>query len=171
MKKLLIIAAILLTACTVVNAENKTRIGSEYTIDYGLTIGYLTGDAAFYGMAILDINAAQSNLRTRINLGLAERFFAGGKGLSPNAAVDLQYLLPITDGFYFYPSVGVYGEHFSKKSKHKVNNNFGVEAGLGLEFQFAPEIGVFVEGNYQRMFTRTEVPNRLGGRHGVVFAF
>lgn len=171
MKKAIVIAAVLLAACTAVNAENTTRIGSEYSVNYGLFGGYVTGDAAWYGMALLDINAAQSNLRTRISLGLAERFFAGGKGFNPNAAIDVQYLLPLSESFFFYPSVGIYGEHFSKKTLHKINNNFGVEAGLGLEFQFAPEIGVFVEGNYQRMFTKTEVPNRLGGRLGVVFVF
>lgn len=171
MKKILIVAAVILAACTVVKAENTTRIGSEYRVNYGGFVGYTTGDAAFYGMAFLDINAAQNNLRTRINLGLAERFFAGGKGFNPNAAIDVQYLLPIADGFYFYPSVGLYGEHFSKKTSHTVNTNFGVEAGLGLEFQFAPEFGIFCEGNYQRMFTKTTVPNRLGGRLGIVFVF
>ena len=171
MKKLLIVAAVLLAACTVAHADNTTRIGSEYSVNYGGFIGYATGDVAWYGMAFIDINAAKSNLRTRLNLGLAERFFYGVKGFSPNAAIDLQYLLPITDGFYFYPSVGLYGEHFSKKTTHNPNNNFGVEAGLGLEFQFAPEFGIFCEGNYQRMFTKTTVPNRLGGRLGIVFVF
>lgn len=171
MKKAIMIAAVLLAACTAVNAENTTRIGSEHRVNYGLFAGYATGDVAWYGMALLDINAAHSNLRTRIGLGLAERFFAGGKGFNPNALVDVQYLLPLAKGFYFYPSVGLYGEHFSKKTAHVPNNNFGVEAGLGFEVQFAPKIGIFCEGNYQRMFTHTSVPNRFGGRFGVVFAF
>ena len=171
MKRILLVAAVILAACTALRAENTTRIGGDSRVDYGFYYGWNTG-IHNYGMVFFDINAAQSNLRTRVGVGLAERFLKKGKyvGLNPNLSLDLQYLLRIADGFYLYPSVGLYGEAWSKKSRPLGEVNFGAEAGLGLEFQFSERIGLFVQGDYQLMFNKNTA-NRMGGRGGLVFNF
>ena len=171
MKKLILLAAILLAANTVVSAENTTRIGSQHRLDFGVFMGYAPhSDLNWYGMGFFDINAANNNMRTRFNLGLAETFMKGGKfiGIQPNVAIDLQYLLRITDGLYIYPSVGVYGEMFSKNTAHNPQKNIGLEGGLGLELQFTSGFGIFCQGDYQLIFGNA---NRLGGRAGVVMHF
>ncbi len=174
MKKIFVFVAILLATCTAVSAENTTRIGAAHSVDYGVFYGYSTGALCNYGMAFLDINADNSNFRTRLNLGLAERWFKGGNGFNPNVAVDAQYLLRLADGFYLYPSIGIYGERFGKKNNKVINNivkefNFGLEGGLGFEVQISSGFGLFLEGNYQRMFTESTA-NRFGGKFGVVLA-
>ena len=183
MKKFFVIAAVLLAACTAVNAENTTRIGSEHRVDYGAFLGWSTGDLAWYGMAFFDLNANNSNFRTRLSLGLAERWFynagidANGKPISngsfnPNLGLNFQYLVKLSDAFYFYPSVGVYGERFGKQGynyhPYAKKLNFGLEGGLGLELQFSNNFGIFAEGTYQHMFTES-VANRFGVRGGLVF--
>ena len=99
MKRILLVAAVILAACTALRAENTTRIGGDSRVDYGFYYGWNTG-IHNYGMVFFDINAAQSNLRTRVGVGLAERFLKKGKyvGLNPNLSLDLQYLLRIADG-------------------------------------------------------------------------
>lgn len=172
MKKFFILATAILATCTMVSAENTTRIGAKHRIDYGAVLGWAQNDLAWYGMAFLDINAAGSNFRTRINLGLAERnFWLKGKtaGLNPNAAIDFQYLLPLSETLYLYPSIGIYGEHFSEKTGHTPLDNIGAEFGGGLEFQFTSGFGIFAQGDYQWIFTAA--PSRFSARAGVIMHF
>ena len=171
MKKIFVIAAVLLAACTAVNAENTTRIGSAHSVDYGVFVGWSQGATGWYGMGFIDINSANTNFRTRLSAGLDERFFAGGKGFNPNAGLEVQYLLGLSDAFYVYPTVGGYYEHFSNKTSHPVKNDFGIKAGVGLEIQLSSGFGIFAEGDYMHMFVDKEKANRLGGRAGVVLHF
>ena len=174
MKKIIVIAAFLIAACTVASAENTTRIGSAHRVDFGVFAGYYTG-SAWIGEAFLDLNAANCNFRTRFNLGLEERpyLFKQTKfNICPTVGVDAQYLLPLSDAFVVYPAVGAFYEHYAVNNKnHKVNNDFGIKAGIGLEFQISSSVGIFVEGNYKRMFVNKEKPNRFGGHLGVALAF
>ena len=171
MKKLFVIAAVLLAACTAVNAENTTRIGSENRLDFGVYGGSSTQQLGWYGLGFFDVNAANNNLRTRFSLGLAETFLKkGGKynGINPAVAIDVQYLLPLFDGFYVYPFAGVWGEHYSAKTAHAITNKFGVEGGLGIEIQFSSSFGIFAQGQYQYMFRDN---GQYGARAGVVMHF
>lgn len=174
MKKIIIIAALLLAACTAVNAENTTRIGSVHRFDYGAFIGWSQGATWWYGMGFIDLNAANNNFRTRLSLGLAERPFLGGKGFNPNVGLNFQYLLRLSDAFYLYPTVGGYYEHFSTKTAHSILNNVGIEGGAGLELQFSSNFGFFAEGAYRHMFldkTSVEKTNRFTARAGIVLHF
>lgn len=171
MKKILVIVALIAATCTAVNAENTTRIGSVHRFDYGIFMGYSQGETAWYTMGFIDLNAANSNFRTRLNLGLAERPFLGGQGFNPNVGLELQYLLRLADAFYLYPAVGGYYEHFSTKTGHSIHNDFGVKAGAGIELQFSTGFGIFAEGTYMYMFKDANKANRLGGRVGVVMHF
>lgn len=172
MKKIIVIAAFLIAACTVASAENTTRIGSAHRVDFGVFVGYYTG-SEWIGEAFLDLNAANCNFRTRFNLGLEERpyFFKQKKfNICPTVGVDAQYLLPLSDAFVVYPAVGAFYEHYAH---HKVNNDFGIKAGLGLELQISSSVGIFVEGNYKHVFMDKvkNQANRFGGHLGVVLAF
>ena len=172
MKKILVIVALIAATCTAVNAENTTRIGSVHRFDYGIFMGYSQGETAWHGMGFIDLNAANSNFRTRLSFGIAERPFLGGHGFNPNAGLELQYLLRLADAFYLYPAVGGYFEHFSEQSGHSfVTNDFGLKAGAGIELQFSTGFGIFAEGTYMHMFKDPNKANRLGGRVGVVMHF
>lgn len=175
MKKILVIVAIIAATCTAVKAENTTRIGSAHRFDYGAFAGWSQGNTSWYGMGIIDLNGANTNFRTRLTLGIVERpltqKFKKNNGFNPNAGLEFQYLIGLSDAFYIYPTVGGYYEHFSKKTTHKINNDYGVKAGLGVEIQISSSFGFFAEGDYMRMFVDKDKANRLGGRAGVIFAF
>ena len=172
MKKIIVIVAFMLAACTAVSAENTTRIGSAHRVDYGAFVGYYVG-SAWIGQAFIDLNAAESNFRARLNLGLEERpyrFKQKEFNFCPSVGVDAQYLLPLSEAFYVYPSVGAFYEHYAHR---KVNNDFGLKAGIGLEFQISSSFGIFAEGNYKHVFMDKvkNHANRFGGQLGVILAF
>ncbi len=162
MKKLISIIAILMATVTFVSAQNTTRIGSAHNVNFGGYYGYGQGSLHNYGAAFIDINAAKSNLRTRIQLGEVQRWD------NPFAAVAFQYLFPVVGGLYIYPFAGLEGE-MHKDCGWEKDYDFSPEAGAGLEYQFCSNFGIFVQGRYQYMLN--EAASRLSGNAGVVFAF
>jgi opacity protein-like surface antigen len=94
-----------------------------------------------------------------------------------NATLSLLYRVPATAGSrfrpYFLGGGGVY--NFDLKGDDVGNldssTKFGLEGGIGADFEISPRFAIFVEGRYHNVFTEDEnfqvLPVTVGGRIGI----
>ena len=164
MKKFFATIAIIAAATAFCAAQNTTRIGEKHAVDFGAYYGFGNNSLGNFGGGFLDINARNSNFRTRFNFEIEQVKLA----FCPGASVDFQYLAKLADGFYLYPFAGAEIEY------HKVDNwtsefDYAPEAGLGLEYQFNSNFGLFLQGRYR--YNIAAKTNTISGQAGIVFAF
>ena len=172
MKKIITIFIILCATSMMISAQNTTRIGSKHAVDFGVGYGYGSQGLASHGFVFIDFNAANCNLRTRINAGIDNTNLRGGNAKwAGNLGVDVQYLLTLTDGFYFYPFAGLNLElpNYSIRNKDLTGCDFDPRAGIGLEYQINSNFGIFAQGAYE--YAVRGGTSRILGQAGVVFAF
>lgn len=157
------VATILISAPSF--AQNKTRIGAAHPVSFGTGFGYASSPVAAFGGAFVDINASGSNLRTRVgfNIENIKQSFCG------SAEVDIQYLLPLYDVFYFYPFAGVKAAYHDYELFGDKASGFAPQAGLGMEVQFSSNIGIFVQGTYE--YEVSGLGSLIFGQAGLTFAF
>lgn len=172
MKKFIISAILLVAGASFAIAQESqksdkfsgTIFSRENACDLGLTYGWGSNMLGQFLGGVLDLNAANSNFRVRGYLGSMERL------IKPYLAADAQYLFPITEHFYIYPTLGLYGEYHDTESwvdnEGKGKFGVGVEGGAGLEYQFSSKFGIFAEGRYQALYG---VANRPEANVGIIF--
>ena len=113
----------------------------------------------------MDINSANNNFRTRLNLGDMQRW------INPSVGVDVQYLFKCSDLFYIYPSVGAYSEFYLvPKPASKNWGAIGLEGGVGFEFELTSHFALFAQCDYQYMFN-LDKHNRVVGKLGLITTF
>jgi opacity protein-like surface antigen len=108
---------------------------------------------------------------------LREQGVQGACRPKPNATLSLLYRVPATAGSrfrpYFLGGGGVY--NFDLKGDDVGNldssTKFGLEGGIGADFEISPRFAIFVEGRYHNVFTEDEnfqvLPVTVGGRIGI----
>lgn len=164
MKKLLATLALAAVAAFAVCAQNTTRIGQEHAVNFGAYYGYSSNTIANHGGLLLDLNARNSNLRTRFNFEVDQVKLA----VCPSFGVNVQYLAKLAEGFFLYPFAGAAFE-YHKASNWEKNCDFAPEAGLGLEYQFSSNFGIFAQGKYRYGITGSN--SFIMGQAGILFAF
>lgn len=170
MKKIITIFIILCAASMMSFAQNTTRIGSKHAVDFGVGYGYGSKGLSNHGFVFIDFNAANSNLRTRINAGIDRTSFVDPDApWAGHLGVNVQYLLTLTDGFYFYPFAGANLETAHVTLDLDKGMDFVPEAGIGLEYQINSNFGLFAQGAYE--YAIRGEGSRILGQAGVVFAF
>lgn len=162
MKKLILAIVILIAGCTAASAQTETRIGSNHKVAFGTYYGYGQGRLRNYGSIFMDIYSAKTDLRTRVSIGDLERW------VNPFVSVDAHYVLPLAEGFSIYPFVGVSAD-FRNVEEWEPNFDFAPEGGLGLEYQFSGNFGIFAEGRFQSFIQNKE--SRMSANIGITFAF
>lgn len=163
MKK--VFSVILLCAAVLsAGAQNNTRIGSAHAVNFGVGYGYASAPIANTASVFMDINAQKSNFVTRIGAGLDN---VGPLCYSGN--LDFLYLCTLTDGLYLYPFAGAKFEYHDAPEMWDAKTALAPQAGLGLEYQFNKNIGIFAQGNYE--YAIKGDGHRAVGMAGLVFAF
>lgn len=156
------VASILISAPSF--SQNKTRIGAEHSVSFGAGYGYASSPVANFSGVFIDFNAANSNLRTRVGFNLDNVGPICGSGL-----INLQYLLRLAEGIYFYPFGGAKVEYHDAPALWDKQTCFAPQAGLGLEFQFSSHFGFYAQGAYE--YAVAGDCSRIFGQTGLVFAF
>lgn len=164
MKKIFAIIAIIAAASVVCSAQNTTRIGEKHAVNFSAYYGYSTGTLSNFGGGSLDINARNSNFRTRLGFEIEQVQLA----FCPAGYVDFQYLAKLAEGFYLYPFAGAELEYHDASNWDK-KFDYAPQAGLGLEYQFNSNFGLFLQGRYR--YGIAEKNNFISGQAGIVFAF
>lgn len=171
MKKVFVLViALVIASFASYKAEAQTRIGKDHVVALGLHYGYGAAPVANMGGVNVDFNMASNNLRFRLDLDMLQRPYKGTQG-AYSAALNVQYLFPMAkddaDGFYMYPTLGIVADMHKGLANWKGDYGYGVNAGIGAEYQFNETWGIFVEGNYQ---VRVKSNNQPVFRIGFEFA-
>lgn len=147
MKRIVLAAFVLLFSTAALNAQVKVR---DYVPSIGAQIGVRAlnvNDSTHTSSTLIGIHSdfyMNSIFRARVH---ANCVIGGSFAVGVNA--DAHALINLVDALDIYPLVGV------STSFHPGTSNWfsvGIDAGLGIEYNFNDSFGVFAEAKYQKLW-------------------
>ncbi|MDO4970720.1 MAG: outer membrane beta-barrel protein [Bacteroidales bacterium] len=155
MKKIVILLAAILLATVSSYASNnnsKMSVGAEYNIS---TKGGCSGVGFQLEYELFD--------HIRVAPEFIYSFANGSKGHFTNLNVNVEYVIDTNSGFDFYPMAGLAYVNSGKEEGNK--NNFGFNAGCGVEFNLSNRFTLFGEETFQMVKNSTRFITAIGVKY------